>query len=231
MFVVDEAAPLAFHSVVRWTYLLGLTVFTSSLAAGCHKEQTAAPDDGSCSGSSCVERAEAALWEGRDKEAREPLLALCDEDSDSFSCLRLADLYRDGKGGPKDLKAAAEYYEKSCELDLKEACERRFELARDQGDTDVALTFATQACEGGRPYGCMAAGPMLVAAGKREEAIASFEKGCELGEAGSCSAAGDLLYDPKGSKYDNGQALSNYIHACQGYDGHGCLRAGIFFHD
>lgn len=201
------------------------------LCVSCKPEQTVAPVDDSCSGSKCVEEAEAALWEGRDKEAREPLLALCEEDSDAFSCFRLGDLYRDGKGGPKDLAKAAEFYEKSCEFDYKEGCERRFEVARDQGDTAVALDYATKACEGGRPYGCVAAGPMFVAEGKKEEAISSFEKGCNLGEASSCSQAGDLLYSPKGSNYDNGRALSDYISACQGYDGHGCLQAAIFFHE
>ncbi len=197
----------------------------------CKPKETAAPVDEGCSGSSCVEQAEAALWEGRDKDAREPLLALCDEDSDPFSCFRLGDLFRDGKGGPKDVVSAAEYYTKSCEFDYKEACERRFELARDQGETEVALDYANKACEGGRPYGCTAAGPMFLELGKREEAITAFEKGCNLGEASSCSAAGDLLYKPKGSTYDNGRALSDYISACQGYDGHGCLQAGIMFHD
>jgi len=202
---------------------------------GCHKETSKAPaaDDG-CVGAGCVEEAEAALWEGEESAAREPLERLCDE-ADGFSCFRLGELHQEGRGGPKNLLQAAGYFERACEADHHEGCERRHELAALQDDAVAELKYAIEACEGGRSRGCMTAGESLAegrsGAADEERAAELFEQACGIGDAEGCRKAGDLLYDPKGTTLNKARAVTAYNSACTGYDGHGCLQLAISFYE
>ncbi len=203
---------------------------------GCHRETTTvAPEDEGCVGASCVEEAEAALWEGEDSAAREPLQKLCEDDEDAFSCFRLAELYQEGRGGPKDLAKAATSYESSCELDHHEGCERRYEMAAADGDSAVELDFALKACEGGRSFGCMRAGKILnegrVGARDKARAAELYEQACGIGDADGCTLAGDLLFDPNGTTLVKARTFTAYNSACVGYSGRGCLQAAICFYD
>jgi len=184
-------------------------------------------------GAGCVEEVEAALWEGEEEAALEPLERLCDEDNDAFSCFRLAVLYEEGSGGQKDIRKAAHYFERACELDNEEGCERRFELAARQADTEAELDYAKKACEGGRPLGCMASAAILnegrVGARDKEQAVELYEKACGVGDADGCAMAGDLLFDPKGTTLDKARALTAYSSACVGYSGRGCLQLAVCF--
>ncbi|HGG58091.1 MAG TPA: sel1 repeat family protein, partial [Nannocystis exedens] len=198
---LDAAARLVFHGIVRlWVGLVGVLVVSGVVVLGCHREKTEAPVDDGCMGAGCVEEAEAALWEGEEAAAREPLEKLCDDDNDAFSCFRLAVLHEEGLGGQKDIPKAAHYFERACELDHEEGCERRFELAARQNDTAAELEYAKQACEGGRPLGCMASAAILnegrAGARDKEQAIELYEKACGVGDADGCAMAGDLLFDP-----------------------------------
>ncbi|MCA9662214.1 MAG: sel1 repeat family protein [Myxococcales bacterium] len=204
---------------------LGLVVF------GCHgKEAAKAPDDEGCVGAGCLEEAEAALWEGDASKAREPLQALC-EDEDAFSCFRLAELYQKGEGGPKDLDMAATYFERSCRFLYEEGCERRFELAMEEGDDEAAAEYAHLACEGGRMKGCMTGGDLAMKADDKEKAATFYEDACKQGDAEGCTRAGDLLYDPNGSQFNKARALANYNSACVGYEGRGCLQLALCFYE
>ncbi len=186
-------------------------------------------------GAGCIEEAEAALWEGEEEAAREPLERLCDDDDDAFSCFRLAVLHEEGLGGPKDIKKAGRYFERACELDNEEACERRFELAARQADTTAELEFAKKACEGGRPLGCMTSAAILnegrAGARDKEQAIELYEKACGVGDADGCAMAGDLLFDPNGTTLNKARALTAYGSACVGYSGRGCLQLAVCFYE
>ncbi|MEZ4380676.1 MAG: tetratricopeptide repeat protein [Nannocystaceae bacterium] len=207
---------------------LALVVF------GCRgKEDAQAPDDGGCVGAGCVEEAEAALWEGDASKAREPLQALCQEEEEAFSCFRLAELYQKGEGGPKDLDKAATYYERSCRFLYEEGCERRYELAVNDGvgDAEVAAEYAHLACEGGRMKGCMMGGDLAIKAGDKDKAATFYEDACKQGDAEGCTLAGDLLFDPAGTQFNKARALANYNSACVGYEGRGCLQLALCFYE
>ncbi|MCA9637373.1 MAG: sel1 repeat family protein [Myxococcales bacterium] len=204
------------------------------VAVGCHKsESTAPPPQEGCDGARCVEDAEAAIWEGKEDEAREPLTKVCEEQKDPFQCFRLGQLYHKGLGGPADPAKAAELYAMACDMGDEEACEARFEIAREgQGGDKVELEFSKKACEARRPRGCTnAADLMLTGRGvkaDRNGAIEHYEKACGLGEAEACNSAGDLLYEAK-DPYDQARALASYISGCVGNTGYGCLRVGVAF--
>ncbi|MCA9716536.1 MAG: sel1 repeat family protein [Myxococcales bacterium] len=218
--------------------LLAISTITLSLAVfACKpKEEVVAPVDDSCRGATCVEEAEAALWEGNAAAAMEPLRKSCepeDDKGDAISCFNLAGLYYDGKGGEKSIEKSAKYFELACELTHEEACERRYELARKDGvgDDEVAMTYALKACEGGRRLGCMGAAEIERARMGEDKLKAAelYEKACALGEADGCAWAGDLLFnpDPKSNFEYKARALTAYNSACVGYNGHGCLRLAL----
>lgn len=205
--------------------------------AGCHKEASQPPpDDEGCFGARCVEQAEAAMYYRDYEGAREPLEAVC-ERNDGFQCFRLAELHHYGRGGPVDLKRAAEIYEKACVNDYPEGCERRSELAGEgEGGPEVELEFAIKACTGGRPLACTRAGQQLsLGRGvERDEVQAAdmLQKGCKLGDVDGCVGAGDLLLsNPNSSHEAKARGLAAYVSACVGHSGYGCLKAGIAFHE
>ena len=213
----------------RWSLLLAL------LGAACHKEATTAPGPDGCLGARCVEEAEAAIWEGEDAKAREPLTILCDK-RDGFQCFRLAELHEKGRGGPVDLDQAAHYYEESCKLEHADGCERRYRLAAEgKGGPEVELEYALKGCDLGVRLACTYAGDLLhqgrgVSQDNRRAALA-YEKGCGLGDPEGCIRAGDLLFDPKGPWEQQARSLAAYLSACTGYNSRGCVRSGVAFYD
>lgn len=223
-------------AVRRWaspsTIIIALTVF-----AACHKEEnTAAPvKDDKCSGARCVEKAEAAMYYRDFAAAREPLEIVC-KAGDGFQCFRLADLYRNGQGGPVDLEKAVSLYEASCAGKYGEGCERRAEYVKEGfGGPEVELDYAVKACELQRPLACLRAGEQVQAGRGAERddtrAIMLFQNGCRLGEAIGCTQAGDLLLDAKRPPEDKARGLAAYISGCVGHNGYGCLKAAIAFHE
>ncbi|MEZ4448787.1 MAG: tetratricopeptide repeat protein [Nannocystaceae bacterium] len=206
------------------------------VAASCHKEPPPeAPVDDGCFGARCVEQAEAALWYGDDAGAREPLERTC-EDGDPFGCYRLGELLREGRGGPADPDKAVELYEKACDGDLGEGCERRAVIAAEREEPPkVILDYAQKACDKARPLGCSRAGELYrVGNGVTQDLIRAtdlYEKGCFLGDEIGCARTGDLLYDPKGKRETQARALSAYKMGCKGHDGYSCLKAAILFHE
>lgn len=238
---VDDRSALVFHDVVRCqTGLFGITVvlaFVASLASGCHKESTtAAPKDtGECDGARCVEMAEAAMYYKDYADAREPLALVCDN-KDGFACYRLAELYQFGRGGSVDLDKAATLFEKACEYEHFEGCDKRAELARTgTGTAAIELDYSVKGCEGRRPLACIAAGKQLADGRGIDKdpikALLMYEKGCDLGDVDGCTGAGDLLSDPKGRPDAKTRALTAYISACVGHSGYGCLKVGVAMHE
>ncbi|MCA9690554.1 MAG: tetratricopeptide repeat protein [Nannocystaceae bacterium] len=213
----------------------------SSVIVACHKEPPPAPpsEPEGCYGARCVEEAEAALYYGDEEGAREPLAAVCEGDSDDnqFACFRLAELHRHGRGGGIDLVKAAELYEKSCADDFAEGCEKRAELARDdgQGGPEIELDFALKACEGSRPKACLAAAAQLHDGRGVEPDIARsielYESACGQGEVEGCDRAGDLLFDPRGEPEVKARAFAAFTSACTGRSGYGCFKIGLALHE
>ncbi len=227
-----------------WTSLITTSITVSWVLCGplsCKpKEEVVAPVDEGCEGASCVEEAEAAMWEGNPEAAMEPLRKSCepeDEAGDPISCFNLAKLYYSGEGGEKDLEKSARFYELACELTHEESCELRMDLARNDGvgDEDVAMTYALKGCEGGRSKACMGAADMerakLTGAAGEDKLRAAelYEKACALGDGDGCAWAGDLLFnpDPKSDFEHKARALAAYNSACVGYNGHGCLQLAL----
>lgn len=234
---IDATATLVFHDVVRCqTGLSLITAVFVSLVSGCNREAPPeAPPSGPCDGARCVEMAEAALYYKDHAAAREPLTLVCDN-KDGFACYRLAELYQHGKGGPVDLDKAAELFERSCEYEHFEGCDKRADLARaGTGTPAIELDFAVRGCEGRRPLACVAAGKQL-SDGRGVDrdvprAISMYEKGCGLGDVDGCSGAGDLLNDPAGTYETKARALTAYIAACRGNNGYGCLKVGLAMYE
>lgn len=214
------------------TIIIALTVFVA-----CHKEETttAPVKDDKCSGARCVEKAEAAMYYHDFEGAREPLEIVC-KGGDGFQCFRLADLYREGKGGPVELDKALAAYEASCAGKYGEGCERRADLAREgQGGPEIEIDYAVKACELQRPVACLRAGEQVVAGRGVERddtrAITLFQSACRLGEAIGCTQAGDLLLAATRPPEDKARGLAAYISGCVGHNGYGCLKAAIAFHE
>ncbi|HRI10200.1 MAG TPA: tetratricopeptide repeat protein [Nannocystaceae bacterium] len=216
-------------TLLRAALLLGL------VGAACQRTNVQTKDPDTCLGARCVEEAEAAIWEGEDAKAREPLTLLC-EKKDAFQCFRLAQLHEEGRGGPVDLAKAAEYYETSCQLDYSEACEARYRLAaKGEGGPAVELEYAKKACDGGIRLACTRAGDLLHEGSgvPRDDngAAVAYEKGCGLGDPEGCIRAGDLLFDPKGPWEKRARSLAAYLSACTGYNPRGCVRSGVAFYE
>lgn len=191
--------------------------------------------DDKCSGARCVEKAEAAMYYRDFAAAREPLSIVC-KGGDGFQCFRLAELYKNGQGGPVDLEQAVAAYEASCKGKYGEGCERRADLAREgHGGPEVELEFTSKACELERPVACVRAGEQVLAARGVErddiKAIELFQKGCRGGETIGCTHAGDLMSDPKHPPEFKNRALTAYVNGCVGHSGYGCMKAAIAFHE
>lgn len=234
---VDARHIPRFHGLVRrWASSYTITAALLSTVA-CRKESTsvAPEEDKTCSGARCVEKAEAAMYYQDYESAREPLEIVC-KAGDGFQCFRLAELYRNGQGGPVDLDRAVSFYEASCNGKHGEGCERRADFAREgHGGPEAEFEFAVKACELQRPVSCMRAGEQVQTGRGAERddtrAITLFQQGCRFGEAQSCAIAGDLLLDARRPAEDKARGLAAYVSACVGHNGYGCLKAAIAFHE
>ena len=222
--------------VRRWASSYLITAALVS-AAACHKDTTSTAPvvDKTCSGARCVEKAEAAMYYHDYEAAREPLEIVC-KAGDGFQCFRLAELHRNGQGGPVDLERAVAFYESSCNGKHGEGCEKRAEFAREgHGGPDIELEYSVKACDLQRPLACMRAGEQVHQGRgvERDEtrAITLYQSACRLGESGACANAGDLLLDAKRPPEDRARGLASYISACVGHNGYGCLKAAIAFHE
>ncbi len=239
-FVRGWTSPLNTSITSSLALSLGLALMVGGALSCKPKEEVVAPVDEGCEGASCVEEAEAAMWEGNPEAAMEPLRKSCepeDDVGDPISCFNLGKLYQSGEGGEQDLEKSAKFFELGCELEHAESCELRMDLARNDGvgDGEVAMTYALKGCEQGRSKACMGAGDMARAKltgaeGEDKVKVAElYEKACGLGDGDGCAWAGDLLFnpDPKSDFEHKARALAAYNSACVGYNGHGCLQLAL----
>ncbi len=123
-------------------------------------------------------------------EARKLYRQECD-DGDLDSCVGLAHLWRQGRGGEQDLEKAQALFGDACDKGAADAC-----------TNGAFLHFEGR--DGEKDY---------------EAARALYEKACELDDVSGCAGYGNMLYAGLGGPYDRVEGERLMRRACaQDYD-------------
>lgn len=155
------------------------------------------------------------------------------------ACQSLAELVRDGRGGPRDLKRAASLFETACEKgQLQRSCTELGIAAYDgvgvKKDPERGVSLFETAChheETPQPKACAALGlAHLSGVGienkkkDEEKAIELLQKSCDFDYAAGCVQVGDLFAKrTRGSVKENRQTAADaYARACKLDPRHGC---------
>lgn len=156
-------------------------------------------------------------------------------------CHQLGLLVRDGRGGPRDMKRAADLFTIACEKGgIQEACTEVGIAAYDgQGmkkDQPRGIALFEAACshaEQPQPKACAALGLAYLSGGgfekdkkDEEKALEFLIKSCDMKYAGGCVQVGDLYMDEKkgGNKKENIAAAADfYNRACKLDPRNGCF--------
>ncbi len=171
-------------------------------------------------------------------EARKAWSASCMNIHHAESCLALAGLVREGKGGPRDMHRAAELYEIACKGDIKSACvDLGLLLYKDRdglkAEPAKAVTLLSDACkqvdeatqpkDGPHPMAqaCDALGVAYlegvgVEPPKKDEEKAAqlFDRACEAKLASGCVSGGNMLAKERQDK-KVARAAELYEKACK----------------
>ena len=161
------------------------------------------------------------------------------------SCQALALMVRDGKGGPRDLKRAADLFGVACEKgDLQKSCTElalaMFDGSGKKQDQEGAVALFEQACghETDPQAKACAAWGLAFMLGKGVErkdddrAIELLTKSCEMDYAPGCVSLADLyIKRRRGSTKENREiAAETYERACTLDKHHGCYELAVM-HD
>lgn len=160
------------------------------------------------------------------------------------SCDALAEMVRDGRGGPRDVKRAAELFEIGCRGEVVSSCVN-LGLALYEGkgvkeDDERAVELFRSTCEADPPQAraCEAMGRAYkegkgVEAEDLERAEALFTKACDLDFASGCVKLGSLHAETKrGTRAELQERLSaaaaSYERACKIDARFGCYELATF---
>jgi len=138
------------------------------------------------------------------------------------SCTKLGLLYSGGKGVAKDLKRAADFYQKGCDAGDAAGCGLLgFAYATGAGaplDAKRAVGFFQRACDAGDAAGCGLLGWQYATGegvSKDEKRAAElFSRACDAGNALACEGLGRLYAVGAGVPRDESRAAQLLAHAC-----------------
>ncbi len=193
----------------------------------------------------CAQMARAALQKSRpDIDKARSLYAQACQVHHPPSCLELARLVRDGRGGPRDLKRAAELFKIACDKGgLQAACTEVGIAAYDgtgmKKNPEQAVELFQTACfheEDPQPKACAALG-LAYLAGKgvederkdEDKAIELLQKACDFDYAAGCVQLGDLFAERRKGrvKENREQAAKAYQRACKLDARYGCYELAL----
>ncbi len=146
------------------------------------------------------------------------------------SCVRLGNIYFEGKRVPKDLARAAELYELPCTFHLAEACFNRGQIYASEHDAEHAAKYLSRACDGGLARGCGNLGIAYEAgdgvARDAAHAAALYKTACDGGDMRGCSNLGVLYMNGDGDRPDPVAAAHLFETACTGGNAGACGNLG-----
>lgn len=149
------------------------------------------------------------------------------------SCVRLGNIYFEGKIVPKDLSRAAELYELPCGFGYGEACFNRAHIYSVLHDAEHAATYYSRACDDGLANGCYHAAiayddgkgvPRDVA-----RAAALYQAACDGGDMRGCSDLGVLYVHGDGVAKNQAAAARLFEKACAAGNAGACGNLGSSF--
>jgi uncharacterized protein len=154
------------------------------------------------------------------------------------SCFRLGEIYKSGKGAPKDLAKAKAAFSKACDKEVGFGCNNLgFMYNRGEGvpvDEGKAATLYEKACRFDSAKGCSNLGYMYQygkGVSKNETTAAKYyQQGCGKGDGMGCNNLGNLTMKGAGGlEKSDDKALELFKKACAGNDRHGCTNIALFY--
>ncbi len=166
--------------------------------------------------------------------------ALACEGGDASSCMRLGDMYRDGKGVSQDLDRAVRLLRAACDGGNAEGCSDlggMYEKGRGVPKDEVrSFDLQRQACNDGYDDACIKLGWKYangIGVGKDvAKAVAAYSKACDMGLYFGCTELGFWHTDGTfGVPRDANKALTFYGKSCGSGDGKACNNLGVMYGD
>ena len=146
------------------------------------------------------------------------------------SCVRLGNIYLDGKLVPTDMAVAAQAYELPCDSHMGAACFNIGLIYARKNDMGQAAAYYDRACKEGEPTGCAyLADSYADGTGvTRDPARAAglYDRACQAGELRSCSRLGTLYALGTGVVKNGATAVRLFEKACSGGNAGGCGNLG-----
>jgi len=151
------------------------------------------------------------------------------------SCVRLANIYSEGKRVPQDYDMAARLYDLPCEYRIGVACSNRASIFARKHDYVNAAEYFRRGCESDDPNGCYQLATAYEdgrgVAADAAQAVVLSKKACDGGDVRGCDSLGVLYMRGKGVAVDPARAVGLFGRACDAGNAWGCGNLGSAYQE